>query len=124
MLEDYVADPRVISLEAMLPMIDGGWTVGDSQLSHPAESAMTSRRSGLTLSHRDILSRWFSNTFSSFSLHDIATASHDSTRMLMDPRGPLMGWGTLGGYMIAVGIGVGLVAGEVVAARVFGITRR
>lgn len=42
----------------------------------------------------------------------------------MDADGPLMSWTALGGYCIAASIGIGIVAGEVIAARLFGIRRR
>lgn len=74
--------------------------------------------------HSELLSLWFQHSLSSLSLRDIATHSHDSARQLMDADGPLMSWTALGGYCIAASIGIGIVAGEVIAARLFGIRRR
>ncbi|KAM0790912.1 hypothetical protein ACM66B_004219 [Microbotryomycetes sp. NB124-2] len=119
-------DARMSGLEAMLHIDSSRHGTASSSASR--ESAVTtmtsSSSSSSSLSHTDILSRWFRNAFTTLSMHDLATTSHDSARMLMDPQGPLMGWTSLGGYILAASIGIGIVAGEVVAARVFGIRRR
>ncbi|KAK4047330.1 hypothetical protein OIV83_005508 [Microbotryomycetes sp. JL201] len=118
-------DARLSQLETVLQNHSWHGTTSSTVSHASAITTMSSSASSSgSLSHTDILSRWFRNAFTTFSMHDIATASHDSARMLMDPQGPLMGWTSLGGYILAASIGIGIVAGEVVVARVFGIRRR
>ncbi|KAK4055352.1 hypothetical protein OIO90_003190 [Microbotryomycetes sp. JL221] len=117
-------DARMAGLETMLAIRPRDGTVSSCGGGSVSSVMTTTSTSSSMSSHAEILSRWFRNAFSSFSLHEIATTSHDSARALMDPNGPLMSWSTLGGYVVAASIGIGIVAGEVVAARVFGYNRR
>ena len=112
------------SIEAFLPL---------SAPVTPARSVRSDSHSSFTNdlhvarrvpTHSQILSTWVTSSLTTLSLSDLATSSHDSARQLMDHSGPLMSWTALGGYCVMAGLGIGIVAGEVVVAKLFGIRRR
>lgn len=120
---------RAHRIEALLPLSNPASPARSTRsYSYPAPMLdIDSPTSDLTLpapSHSQILSTWVSSSLSSRSLSELATTSHESARQLMDASGPLMSWTALGGYCVAASIGIGIVAGEVVVARLLGIRRR
>ncbi|ORY86643.1 hypothetical protein BCR35DRAFT_302347 [Leucosporidium creatinivorum] len=123
-------EKRLQGIEALLPLSSpASPTRSTRSSSYPAPAPMpdidpTTDLTVPTPSHSQILSTWVSSSLSSRSLSELAATSHESARQLMDASGPLMSWTALGGYCVAASIGIGIVAGEVVAARLLGIRRR